>query len=280
MTVHTFLLGIAQDAGVPQAGCACENCAAARVHPAAGHKVACLGIADTRAHRCWLIDATPDFRAQHDQLLQLAAGCTLNGIFLTHAHIGHYAGLIHLGPEAMNARGLPLYVTARMAAFLLANAPWSTLIDRGHVQLRTLARETALSLSDDLDLPAVRVPNRDEFSDAVAFAVQGPRRRLLYCPDIDAWERWDRDAREYIGDMDIALVDGSFYSPDEIPGREIRTIPHPLATTTAELLSGLSTDVRLIHLNHTSPLLRAGPERARLAAQGVAIGQPGDAWEL
>lgn len=135
MSVEAILLGTAQDAGVPQAGCYCSNCQRARTDPTQRQWVACLGLIDHTTHQSWLIDATPDFREQLHPLRQLAPDCPLAGIILTHAHIGHYTGLIHLGLEVMNAQHLPLYVTTRMAHFLSHNAPWSHLVNRGHVSL-------------------------------------------------------------------------------------------------------------------------------------------------
>ena len=40
------------------------------------------------------------------------------GIFLTHAHIGHYSGLIHLGKEALGAKGISVYAMPKMSFFL------------------------------------------------------------------------------------------------------------------------------------------------------------------
>src|SRR5947209_14989246 len=94
VTIYTQVLGIAQDGGYPQAGCERPDCAAAWNHAKLRQRVASLAIVDGE-HR-WLIDATPDFASQLH-----SAGGRLDGILLTHAHIGHYLGLAQLGREAM-----------------------------------------------------------------------------------------------------------------------------------------------------------------------------------
>ena len=288
MTVEAILLGTAQDGGVPQAGCHCVRCAMARAEPAERRWVACLGLIDHAVRQAWLIDATPDLKDQLHALQKLVPGYPLSGIVLTHAHIGHYAGLIHLGREAWNTRALPVYTSPRMALFLRANAPWSQLVDLENIELRLLTPGQEIQLSPDLHLTPLPVPHRDEFSDTLAFVARGVEfdsapgaaRRLFYCPDIDAWDRWDRDLRQFVSGMDVALLDGTFFSAHEMPGRDISQIPHPLATDTAKRLAGVDCEVHLIHLNHTNPLLAPGPERNWLAERGLGVGTFGARWRL
>jgi pyrroloquinoline quinone biosynthesis protein B len=280
MTVEAILLGTAQDGGLPQAGCPCAQCRAARHDPAERRWVSCLALVDHTAQRSWLIDATPDFREQVHALQQLAPDCPLAGIALTHAHIGHYAGLIHLGREAWNTQGLPLYASEGMAAFLRGNAPWSQLVALDNVRLCPLLPDRETRLSPRLSLLPIPVPHRDEFSDTLAFVVQGPARRLFYCPDVDAWPLWERDLRSFVAGVDVALLDGTFFRAGELPGRDVSEIPHPLVSDTAERLAGVDCTVRLVHLNHSNPLHRPGPERDWLAARGIGVGAFGDRWAL
>jgi pyrroloquinoline quinone biosynthesis protein B len=280
VTVEAILLGTAQDGGVPQVGCDCPRCRAARADPVRRRWVACLGLVDRAAGQSWLIDATPDFREQLAALADWAPGCPLAGIALTHAHVGHYAGLIHLGREAWGTQRLPVYASASMAAFLRGNAPWSQLVSLENIELRRLVPGQRVRLSPGLWLQPVAVPHRDEWSDTLAFVVAGARRRLFYCPDVDGWQGWDRDVRAFVGGMDVALLDGTFYAADELPGRDLGEIPHPLAVDTTARLAGLGCDLRLIHLNHSNRLLETGPEAAGLAARGIGVGQQGDRWRL
>lgn len=280
MSVEAILLGTAQDGGVPQAGCTCDHCRQARADPALRQWVACLGLVDRAAGKSWLIDATPDFREQLHTLEEHAPDCPLAGIALTHAHVGHYAGLLHLGREAANTQGLPLYASARMTGFLRKHAPWSQLVALGNVDLRILAPDQEIQLSPGLWLTPLAIPHRDEYSDTMAFVVRGPQRRLFYCPDIDGWDHWSHDLNQVLGRMGVALLDGTFYSADELPRRDLAQIPHPLATDTAGRLAGTDCEVHLIHLNHSNPLLWPGPERDWLAGRGIGVGAVGMRWML
>jgi pyrroloquinoline quinone biosynthesis protein B len=284
MTVEAILLGTAQDAGLPQAGCDCAQCRLARSDPAHRRWVACLGLVDTVTRQSWLVDATPDFREQAHALQQQAPGCPLAGILLTHAHTGHYAGLIHLGREAWNTQALPVYASDKMAAFLRTNAPWSQLVALGNVDLQILIPGQPRQLSPGLSVTPLQVPHRDEFADTLAFVARGTvrdrGRRLFYCPDIDAWDGWDRDLRGFLSGVDVALLDATFFSADEEPDRDLAEIPHPLATDTAGRLVGVDCEVCLVHLNHSNPLHHPGPEREWLAARGIGVGAFGDRWRL
>ena len=280
VSVEAILLGTAQDGGVPQAGCTCNHCRESRADPALRQWAACLALVDRAAGQSWLIDATPDYREQLQALQKRAPECPLAGIALTHAHVGHYAGLIHLGREAANVQGLPLYASARMAMLLREHAPWSQLVALGNVELRILTPDQEVQLSPRLWLTPQEVPHRDEYSDTMAYVVRGPQRKLFYCPDIDGWDQWSRDLDKVLGGIDVALLDGTFYSADELPGRDLTQIPHPLATDTAERLAGTDCEAHLIHLNHSNPLLRPGPERDWLAARGIGVGAAGMHWSL
>jgi len=277
MTAYAILLGMAQDGGLPQPGCHCPNCEAARADAALRQNVVSLGLVDETAGQSWLIDATPDFPPQYDAL---AAQAPLAGILLTHAHMGHYPGLLYLGPEAMNVREMPVYATPRMADFLRNNAPWSGLAAGGHIALVEVTPGVALDISPALSVTPIAVPHRDEYSDTVAWLARGPERALFYCPDIDHWRGFEPDLRTWLAHIDIALLDGSFFSPDELPGRDITQIPHPLASSTAQHLLDAAVETVFIHLNHTNPLWRPGPERTWLAARGFHGGRQGQIWRL
>jgi pyrroloquinoline quinone biosynthesis protein B len=277
---EAILLGTAQDGGVPKAGCYCSRCTNARANPAQRRWVSCLGLVDHDARQSWLIDATPDLRDQVHALHELVPDCPLSGFALTHAHMGHYAGLVHLGLEAWNARDLPVYASARMAEFLSKNAPWSQLVRLNNIKLCMLEPGLEVQLGPNLVLAPFEVPHRGEFSDTIAFVLRGSARSLFYCPDVDSWDAWDRDLRGFVAACDVALLDGTFYSSGELPGRDMSQIPHHLAVDTAERLAGVDCDVRLIHLNHSNPLHEPGPERAWLAARGIGVGMLADRWRL
>ncbi len=244
-----------------------------------------LGLVDTAAGASFMIDATPDFREQLHFMQTRTPEALLAGILLTHAHVGHYTGLIHLGFEAMATRGLPLYGTRRMLDFLGTHAPWRQLVEQGNVDLREVTPGVWTPLTPDLAVQPLLAPHRDEWSDTVGYVVRGTSRRLLYLPDIDGWEAWARppyatDVRALVAGVEAALVDASFYAEGELPGRDMRAIGHPLVVDTVAVLAEAAEKVTLIHLNHTNPLLREGPERAAVEARGFRVGREGMRWEV
>src|SRR6185295_14346642 len=266
--VRAVVLGIAQDGGVPHIGCHQELCERARRDPRRRERVASLGIVDEESGARYLIDATPDLALQVEALPGRAAvrARPLDGILLTHAHIGHYTGLMYLGREALGAQRVPVYATPRMAAFIRGNGPWSLLVSEGRIELHEVEPGQTFTLGAHLQVTPLQVPHRDELSDTVGFRVQGPRRTLLYIPDIDKWEKWDHRLEDEVARADVALLDGTFESASEIPGRSQKDIPHPLLPETMDRLSApdLARRVFFIHLNHTNALLWDGAKRRAL----------------
>ncbi len=242
------VLGIAQDGGIPQLGCARPICQDIRAGKRRAEKVASLGLINRRTGAAYVFDATPDFPAQ---LQRLTGGTLPAGIFLTHAHIGHYTGLMFLGRESVNAASVPVYATERMGAFLRANGPWSQLVSIPNIALRAIAYDQPVTLDGGISVTAFKVPHRDEFSDTVGFRIAGPNRSALFIPDIDRWEKWDRSIRDLAGTVDYAFLDGTFASATEI-NRPIEEIPHPLMSRTRELLNGVKAKLWFIHINNSN----------------------------
>ncbi|HEU5101002.1 MAG TPA: MBL fold metallo-hydrolase [Roseiflexaceae bacterium] len=235
---EALLLGTAQDAGVPHIGCDCRTCALARRDPRQRQLPASLALMDHHAGASWVIDATPAFPEQLDMLHEHAPRCRLAGVLLTHAHIGHYTGLMYLGREALNASAVPVYASAVLCAYLTANGPWSQLVALGNINLRPFTAAVPVRLSEHLRVTPMQVPHRAEFSDTMAYLVRGSTRSLFYCPDIDRWEQWSESLPHFLETVDVALLDGTFFSAAELPGRDLTEIPHPPVRETAELLAG------------------------------------------
>lgn len=275
--VEAVLLGIAQDGGIPQAGCFCKYCREASTNPSACQFTVCLGLVDHQAKKYWMIDATPDFRAQHRFLASKNPNYEFAGVLLTHGHIGHYTGLIHLGPEAWNLKGFPIYASKSMTAFLQRNQPWARLA-ADHFDINLLSPGEPISLSDHLIVTPIRVPHRDEYTDTFAFQLSGPERKLLYCPDIDSWDNYP--ILSLLRSVDFALVDGTFYSYDEVPQRSPESIPHPTVSDSTAFLDSRLCEICFIHLNHTNPIQVDGPERAELEERGFSTGKQGMSWYL
>jgi pyrroloquinoline quinone biosynthesis protein B len=258
------VLGIAQDAGIPHLGCQQPLCASIRSGSRRAERVSSLGLRDRRSGRAYLFDATPDLPAQ---VHHLTGGRPPDGVFLTHAHVGHYTGLMYFGRESIGARGVPVYATPRMLEFLRTNGPWSQLVSLGNIDGRPLAYDEALPLDGGVRVTAFRVPHRDEYSDTVGYRIEGPRQRALFIPDIDRWEKWDRSIRALADTVDLAFLDGSFSSPTEI-NRPIDEIPHPMMPRTRELVRGTRARLLFIHINHTNAELDA----ADVAREGMTFG--------
>jgi pyrroloquinoline quinone biosynthesis protein B len=129
---------------------------------------------------------------------------------------------------------------------------------------------------------ALPVPHRDEDADTVAYAVAGPSRKLLWLPDIDKWEKWDQRIEDVLKTVDAAFLDGTFFSADEIPGRSIAEIPHPLVPETVSRLRnvGLAAGVFFVHLNHTNRLLRDLGSVRQLREKGFQVAFEGQRLPL
>jgi len=282
------VLGIAQDAGYPQAGCNRDCCRQMAQRPDLARSVACLAIVDPVSHQRWMIDATPDFRKQSRKLDETAPPRSsppdLHGIFLTHAHIGHYTGLMFLGHESMGASNVPVYAMPRMIEFLSTNGPWDQLVNMHNIALKPLRADETVRLNERLSITPFRVPHREEYSEVVGFRIDGPSRSVLYIPDIDKWERWDRSIETNIRSVDRAYLDGTFFDDSELPGRDMSQIPHPLISESIrrfdESLDDLNrAKVRFIHLNHTNPAIH--PESpAREHMHGTRIAEELERFEL
>ena len=275
--MEAVVLGIAQDGGVPHLGCRQKLCVEARRDPSKRRRVASLGLIDGSSGKRFLIDATPDFESQVTSL-----GGIPDGILLTHAHIGHYLGLAQLGREVLNARSMSVHCTPSMARFLRENGPWRRLVEGKNIAIHEVEPGVEFDLTETLRARAVRVPHRDEDSDTVAWIIAGPSKKLLWLPDIDKWEKWDRPIEDVARTVNYALLDGTFFSADEIPGRSIAEIPHPLVPETLSRLSTTKGASRIffVHLNHTNRLLWDGGEIARLSAAGFGVASEGQRLPL
>lgn len=279
---YLVVLGIAQDGGYPHAGCqraCCERVFSGKNTP---KLPACLGLVDQRAGKVFLLEATPAF-AEQWRRLQAVAACpdkrVPDGIFLTHAHIGHYAGLMQLGREVMGAKNAPVWAMPRMKKFLRENGPWSQLVDLQNIDLRSLRADSTVQLTADLRITPFTVPHRDEFSETVGYCIESSRRAVLFIPDIDKWEKWPRDIVEQVHSADCALLDATFFQDGELAGRAMREVPHPFV---AETMSRFASEplaekkkVTFIHLNHTNPLLWDAKALKEVRAAGFSVAEEG-----
>ncbi len=267
------VLGIAQDGGAPHPGCEKECCRDRWGDPAARHRVTCIGIVDPVSNQCWIIDATPDFPEQQHELHQMvqAEHTALDGIFLTHAHIGHYTGLMYLGRESMGANRLPVYAMPAMKAFLEQNGPWDILVRLRNIEIHEMSPDQPVRLNERIVIRPIPVPHRGEYTETIGVRIRGPEKTLLYVPDIDRWETWGPDILKEVEGTDHAFIDGTFFSGEELPGRNMSKIPHPAISHSMDVFDKLDPEdrskIHFIHFNHTNPVLQETSEAYKVVVK-------------
>lgn len=271
--VTVVVLGTVQDAGSPHIACKKECCSNLFLNPDKSRKVVSLGVIDNENNKTFLFEATPDMPSQLKLLNKITNTEfeTPNGIFLTHAHIGHYTGLMYLGREALGAKNIPVFAMPKMKAFLLNNGPWSQLVDLGNIFIKNLEQNKEVELTKNLVVTPFLVPHRDEFSETVGYKIKGPNKTLLFIPDIDKWSKWNKDIIKEIKKVDYAFLDASFFDGNEINNRDISEIPHPFVIESMALFKSLpeseKNKIHFIHFNHTNPLLNTNSSEAKMVLQ-------------
>jgi pyrroloquinoline quinone biosynthesis protein B len=260
--VELVVLGTLQDGGMPHIGCEAKACRELIQHPDPTKKVVSLGLIDHDDQKNYLFEATPDISSQMSLLKELSSfqkDKIPSGIFLTHAHMGHYTGLLQLGKEALGAKSATVFAMPKMKSFLKSHQPWSMLIDQKNIQVESLENETPKQLTTNINIIPVLVPHRDELSETVGYKIVGPNKTVLFIPDINKWSLWDKDILTQIKAVDYAFIDATFFDNSEVGYRDLSEIPHPFVIESMSLLEDLSkTDkekVYFIHFNHTNPLV-------------------------
>ena len=249
------VLGIVQDAGYPHIGCEKDCCSV--VSPGE-YFVSCLGLVDKTNNKRYLFDATPDIHNQLNLVEKFPNGNIVDGIFLTHAHIGHYTGLMYLGREGLGGDNIKVYALKRMVKFLSKNGPWDQLVKLNNISLQTISNNKFVKLSENILVIPIKVPHRDEYSETVGYKIIGKSKKLLFIPDIDKWDEWEKSIVDEVKLVDYAFIDGTFYNGSEL-NRDMSEIPHPSIEETLELFSNQplaeKNKIYFIHINHTNPIL-------------------------
>lgn len=277
-----IILGVAQDGGYPHIGCRKQCCTQAWFNPGNKRYVVSFAVADPENKQWWLFEASPDIKEQLQYFHELSGGTYKylpDGIFITHAHIGHYTGLAQLGREALGAKNIKVYALPKMKAFLERNGPWQQLVQLNNIQIQSVAPNSITGLNSKIKVRSFTVPHRDEYSETAGFLVYTSQKKYLFIPDIDKWEKWEKNIIEEVQKVDVALVDATFYDAAELPGRRMEEVPHPFVTETMELFSKEPEETRakihFIHMNHTNPLLWDKSVRDRLVHSGYNIATQG-----
>jgi pyrroloquinoline quinone biosynthesis protein B len=271
------VLGSGQDAGIPHIGCYCDICTNARRHK----EYQRLGpsIAIWNDNSCYIIDASPDFKSQMDMVseegikIERNGKIPVSGILLTHAHFGHYSGLLQLGKEALNEENLPVHCTSKMKRFLEGNLPFRLLVQEGNIHVTEIQIDKE-SHANGLHFKPILVPHRAEIADCVGYIILS-EKRFIYIPDLDYWT--DEILSE-IKKADLALIDGTFYSKDEIS--RFGEVPHPPILETIKKVETEHSEILFTHINHTNAINRMGDERKNVEEKGFKIAYDGMEIEI
>ena len=269
-TPFLVVLGNVQDGGSPHIGCTKSCCAVLWENPDPQRKVTCLGLVDPVNEQSFIFEATPDFPEQLKALHMFAPfrkEDIPDGIFLTHAHIGHYSGLMYLGKEAFNSHQTAVFVMPKMQFFLEKNGPWNQLINEENIEIQPLTNQVHHTINALIKIKPFLIPHRDEYSETVGYQIEGPNKTAIFIPDIDKWHEWEEDITEKITLVDYAFIDGTFLDSNEINHRDISEIPHPFISETMDLFSSMplkeKNKIYFIHLNHTNAGLNNNSKQAK-----------------
>lgn len=275
------VLGTIQDGGIPHMGCSKECCSNYFLSKKSRIGVSSLGVSNLKHNTNYIIDATPNINFQLIDLIGKAdPSKKLNGIFLTHAHMGHYAGLLNFGRESLNSKNIPLYLMPKFYNFILNNGPWNQLVELNNIKLNKIYNREKVILHNNLSFTPIQVPHRDEYSETVGYVIEGIHKKALYIPDIDKWAKWEVSIVEMIKSVDYAFLDGTFFDEKEINNRDISEIPHPFIIESLKLFKELDesekSKVYFIHLNHTNPVLNSeSSEYKKVISAGFNIAKTG-----
>lgn len=278
-SIQLVVLGTAQDAGAPQINCQ-KSCCTSLWASGEKERVVALGLIDQDNNNHYLIEATPDISEQLYDLSNRGKNTSLGGVFLTHAHMGHYGGLLYLGKEALGGNKIPVFALPKMTAFLSANGPWEQLVNDQNIILTGLESGKVEQITSNITVTPLQVPHRDEYSETVGYLISGPSKKALFIPDIDKWERWETAIESFIEQVDYAFLDATFFNGDELPGRDMDAIPHPFVEESMrrfdELTASERNKIYFIHFNHTNPLLKKDSPASLLVNQkGYHIARTG-----
>lgn len=280
-TPYIQILGVAQDGGYPHMGCEKSCCAPAWQDATRQQYVVSLALVEPATKQWWLFEATPDIKEQLYEFRKSTNGSypyLPSGIFISHAHMGHYSGLMQLGREVLGSNEVPVFVLPRMDKYLHENGPWSQLVSLRNISLRKLMADQSLTLTPSILVTAFTVPHRDEFSETAGFTIEFSGKKVLFIPDIDKWEKWSVKIEDAIQQVDIALVDATFYNATELPNRSMSEVPHPLVVETLarfESMPELKSRIHFIHFNHTNPLLWNKSEQEAIRKKGFNVAETG-----
>lgn len=248
----------------------------------------------------FLVNASPDLRQQLEAFSPGEAGTVRGppfaGVLLTDAEIDHTAGLLLMRESAVPLRvfgergveralrdGYPVLQMLQC----YGGARWTTLEPERETPLdgSSLTVEPFATGGDapryldgsGVELEASGYVFRDRAGDGV----------VTYVPGL---ARVDDGVVERLAGSDLVLVDGTFWTEDELPrlgfssrgASDMGHVPLSGPGGTLELLAQLQRPRKaLVHINNTNPiLLEDSPERQAVERAGVEVAYDGLEFEL
>ena len=291
--VSVTILGTAQDGGIPQAGCSCQRCLDAhrdlklRKYPVS---LGILGVDGTKH----IIEITKNLS---EQLVIWTPD--KNELFIpetvsiTHLHLGHVEGIGQLGKPVMGLREVDVYLSPKNKDVFDNRSDIVLMEDEGNIRTHSKNFYHPFEPKDGcgFSLQFIPIPHRSELGDNAAIKIKAEGKSILFMPDQDSWgETLDYHSKENIRDflkmfdIDEALIDGTFWSMDELPRRDISKIPHPTIQETIQLLGskrGGDPEISFLHLNHSNPVNDLGSEQRKVVEEnGWKISEIGDVLKL
>jgi pyrroloquinoline quinone biosynthesis protein B len=298
-SLHARILGSAAGGGFPQWNCRCATCEAARAGVRARPRTQ-SSIAIRGADGPWfLANASPDLRQQLERLPDSSRSglrvAPVAAVLLTDAEIDHTAGLLLLRESSAP---LTVYGSDGVRGALTRGFPVLPILERYcGVEWRTLepGRPRALEGSS---LEVERVPaggdaplylggDGEVEASGLVFRDRATGGVLTYAP---ALARLDDEMLARLAASDAALVDGTFWTDDELPrlgiarrtAREMGHVPLSGPGGTLQTLARIERPRKiLVHVNNTNPiLLEDSPEREAVVRAGAEVAHDGLEVEL
>lgn len=291
--VRVVVLGISQDGGFPQAGCNLDCCQSIKNNPSLTKHPVSIGIIglDGTKH---LIEATRDLAWQLNLWNSIESNeGLLSSLWITHAHHGHIDGLGLFGKEVMNVKKLNVHCSESLSKLIQKTPNWNLLVESENIIINSFTNSKTYtpSLNCGFKIKPIKIPHRAELSDMHAFLIIGPNKNLLFLPDHDTWE----STLKYVNmstvrnwfkseNINFALIDGTFWSTNELMGRKQENVPHPTVSETLKLIDKKKIDdpiIKFIHLNHTNPLnKKSSNEFLEVKKMGWDVAEEGEIFKI
>ena len=298
------ILGAAAGGGFPQWNCNCPNCGGLRRGTVRATARTQSSIAIGCDSQSWvLINASPDILAQirawpDANPARSIRDTAIAAIVLVDSQIDHASGLLML----REGSPLEVYTTDAVREDLTAHLTLLKVLDSYcGVRWHHVPADSCFEIPQarGLSFRAIRIagkappysPGRGASRSGynIGLAVQDSRSggRLVYAPGI---ESVDDELRRSLANADCVLVDGTFWTDDElirvgVSSKRAQDMGHLALSGKSGMLSELEQLDKprkiLVHINNTNPILdEDSPERRQLVRMNVEVGVDGMEIEL